>query len=197
MRSGTWRFFLCGKCGHVREVPSEYIGRSVDCPKCKRTGAVHDTVKVLERLIDEYRAQRTQLRELSAKLASVETAGAAGRRAAHRSRRSTSTTRGRSPIRGSSSPWSHGSTNAESSSMQNQRAMDTTGFFDEVAVQLGDAYETLKLVRQPDKVRPAKGIQCGQDHVVEERRGRDCRPDELLPGAPSILVRREVLLQER
>ena len=27
---------LCNKCGHLREARSEYAGKSVICPKCKK-----------------------------------------------------------------------------------------------------------------------------------------------------------------
>ena len=153
--------FLCGKCGHVREVPSEYIGRTVDCPKCKRAGVVYDTVRLIERLIGEYRAQRAELRELSAKLAPGE---AAGPRAGERpslpaidihDTRTLADPRQFEPI----VAW------FEKRRVQldaNQRAMDTTGFFDEVAVQLGDGYETLKPVSNQIRYAQRRGFSAAK-----------------------------------
>ncbi|MDE0361941.1 MAG: hypothetical protein OXI74_12295 [Rhodospirillaceae bacterium] len=137
--------FLCGKCGHVREVPSEYIGRSVGCPQCKQAGAVHDTVKLFERLIGGYRAQKVELRDLRAKLAPGEAARPPGGDRPPLPEIDIHDTRALADPRQFESivAW------FKKRRVQfdaNQRAMDTTGFFDEVAVQLGDGYETLKLV---------------------------------------------------
>ena len=137
--------FLCGKCGHVREVPVEYIGRSVDCPRCKERGSIHDTVTFLNRVIGEYRAQRTELRELRAQLAPKEAAAqpaADGPPLADIDIHDTETL---------ADPRQFGPILAwfEQRRIQfeiNPRAMDTTGFFDEIAVQLGDRYSTLKPV---------------------------------------------------
>ena len=153
--------FLCGKCGHVREVRSEYIGRSVDCPRCRQAGAVHDTVKLLERLIGQYRTQRTELRELRAKLAPGETARPpAGERPSvpeidiH-------------DTRALADPRQYGPIVAWFKKRRvqfdaNQRAMDTTGFFDEVAVQLGDGYETLKPVSNQIRYAQRKGFSAAK-----------------------------------
>ena len=153
--------FLCGKCGHLREVPSEYIVRSVNCPRCKQAGAVHDTVKLLERLIGGYRAQRAELRELRAKLAPEEAARSlTGERPLLpeidiHDTRALADPRQFEPI----VAW------FEKRRIQfdaNQRAMDTTGFFDEVAVQLGDGYETLKLVSNQIRYAQRRGFSAAK-----------------------------------
>ena len=153
--------FLCGKCGHVREVPSEYIGRSVACPRCKQAGAVHDTVKLCERLIGAIRAQRAELRKLNAKLAPGETAGPlAGERPSLpeidiHDTRALADPRQFEPI----VAW------FKARRVQfdaNQRAMDTTGFFDEIAVQLGDGYETLKLVINQIRYAQRRGFSAAK-----------------------------------
>ena len=153
--------FLCSKCGHVREVPNEYIGRSVDCPRCKQAGVIHDTVKLLERLIDGYRVQRTELRELRTKLAPEEAA--------------------RPPAveRPSLPDINIHDTDALADPRQfepivawfekrgiqfdaNHRAMDTTGFFDEVAVQLGDGFETLQRVSNQIRYAQRRGFSAAK-----------------------------------
>ena len=153
--------FLCGKCGHVREVPNEYIGRSVDCPRCKQAGVIHDTVKLLERLIDGYRVQRTELRELRTKLAPEE---AARPPAVERpslpdidihDTDALADPRQFEPI----VAW------FEKRGIQldaNHRAMDTTGFFDEVAVQLGDGFETLQRVSNQIRYAQRRGFSAAK-----------------------------------
>ena len=162
--------FLCGKCGHVREVPSGYIGRSVACPQCKQAGAVHDTVKLFERLIDEYRDQRAELRELSAKLAPGETAGPpAGERPSIpeidiHDTRALADPRQFEPI----VAWFR---KRRVQFDANQRAMDTTGFFDEVAVQLGDRYETLKPVINQIRYAQRRGFSAAK--ITLSKSGED------------------------
>ena len=153
--------FLCGRCGHVREVASDHIGKSVGCPRCKATGAVHDTVTLLDRLIAEFRVQRTELRELRAKLMPVE--------------EEELTDAERPPL----PDIDIHATDALAHPRQfqpilewferrnirfdvNHRAMDTTGFFDEVAVQLGDRYETLKLVSNQIRFAQRKGFSAAK-----------------------------------
>ena len=143
--------FLCGKCGHVREVSSEYIGRAVECPQCKVSGSIYDTVNLLNRLIGEYRAKSKELRELRARLAPAEPVGAA----------EPSGTAGVEQVPLADIDLHDTDALADPRQFKpilawferrqiqvevNHRAMDTTGFFDEVAVRLGDRYEILKPV---------------------------------------------------
>ena len=153
--------FLCGRCGHVREVASDHVGTSVGCPRCKQAGAVHDTAKLFERLIDEYRTQGTELRELRERLAPAEEPGKQDV--------------GRPPLpdidihdtAALSDPRQFAPILAwfEQRRIQfdvNQRAMDTTGFFDEIAVQLGDGYETLKVVSNQIRYARRRGFSAAK-----------------------------------
>ena len=153
--------FFCGKCGHVREVASDHVGQSVGCPRCKEAGAVHDTVRLLERVIGEYRAQRTELRELRGKLAPAQEPGPpdVDRPALPdidlHDTDALSDPRQYQPILA----W------FEQRRIQlepDHRAMDTTGFFDEVAVRLGDGYETLKLVSNQIRFAQRKGFSAAK-----------------------------------
>ena len=145
--------FLCRRCGHVREVANDHIGRSVDCPRCKQSGAIHDTVKVLERLIGVYRAQSRVLRELRAKLAPAESSEPASVEQSEQPSLADidihdtialADPRQFEPILA----WFE---QRRIRFEANPRTMDTSGFFDEAAVQLGDRYETLK--RVSDQIR--------------------------------------------
>ena len=143
--------FLCRRCGHVREVANDLAGRSVNCPRCKQTGAIHDTAKVLERLIAVCRTQGRELRTLRA----AEPAPADSSQPANVEH---------SPLAdidihdttALADPRQFGPVLAwfEQRGIgvePNPRALDTSGFFDEVAMQLGDRYETLKPVS--DQIR--------------------------------------------
>ena len=164
--------FLCGKCGHVREVPSDYIGRSVDCPRCSQSGSIHDTVNLLHRVIGEYRAKSRELRELRARLAPAEPAGAAepiGTVDVEQvpladidihDTAALADPRQFAPILA----WFEQRKNRLE---VNHRAMDTTGFFDEVAVRLGDGYETLKPVSNQIRFAQRKGFSAAKLSLVK------------------------------
>ena len=162
--------FFCGRCGHVREVASDHIGKPVGCPRCKESGAVHDTVKLLERVIEEFRAQRTELRELRAKLAPVEEA------------EPSDIDRPLLPdidihdTGALADPRQFGPVLAwfENRGIRidvNHRAMDTTGFFDEVAVRLGDGYETLMPVVNRIRFAQRKGFSAAK--ITLSKSGED------------------------
>ncbi|MFH2044485.1 MAG: hypothetical protein ABIK92_05000, partial [Pseudomonadota bacterium] len=55
--------FRCNKCGHIREVGSEYIGKAVKCPKCDNATIIYDTVAFLQVLIKKHVAQTRELYE--------------------------------------------------------------------------------------------------------------------------------------
>ncbi len=132
----------------------------MDCPRCRESGSIHDTVTFLNRVIGEYRAQRTELRELRAQLVPGEGEAAVEQPV---------------PDGPPLSDIDIHDTDALADPRQfapvlawfeqrriefeiNHRAMDTTGFFDEVAVRLGDGYETLKPVVNQLKFAQRKGF---------------------------------------
>ena len=148
--------FLCNKCGHVREVANDYIGKSVNCPQCKQSNPIYDTVKLLNRVIGEYRAQNKALRELREQLAPTESIEP---RAVELQPLADIDIHDTTAL---ADPRQYGPILAwfEQRRIQievNHRAIDTTGFFDEIAVQLGDQYEILKLVSDNIKYVQQKG----------------------------------------
>ena len=148
--------FRCKTCSHLREVPNNYIGKSVNCPRCKTVNQIHDTVGFIEKVIEKYRLQYKELQHLRQQLAPVQT--------------SDSFSVEQQPL----ADIDIYNTTALASSQQyepilawfqerqiqldiNHQAIDTTGFFDEVAMQLGNHYEILKLVSDKIKYVQQKG----------------------------------------
>ena len=41
-------FFGCGHCNYITRIPSEYLGRTPDCPKCRKPGEVFTKRPTLE-----------------------------------------------------------------------------------------------------------------------------------------------------
>ena len=156
---------LCNECGHLREVRSEYAGKSVICPQCKRDNTVHDTIRFLKYLIGKYREKNRELQSLKEQLAPV-----AQEESADAAESEDSTIAARQLL---SDVDIHNTTTLADPQQyrpivtwMNQRgirldidhqAIDTTGFFDEVAVRLGDGYKTLKLVSNQIKFIHQKG----------------------------------------
>jgi len=56
--------FICSKCEHAREVGIDYVGKSVKCPKCKNAVVIHDTITFARALIKRNMSQTLELKEL-------------------------------------------------------------------------------------------------------------------------------------
>lgn len=148
--------FRCNKCAHLREVPSEHVGKTVKCPRCQQAVTIYDTVLFIEKLLEKYLLQTKMLRELQQQI--------------------------QPQIPENTSPPEKTSleevdiyhTEALKSDEQyrpvlqwfeqrqiavevNHKAIDTTGFFDEIALALGADYDTLSEVVEQIKFVQRKG----------------------------------------
>ena len=148
--------FRCNKCGHLREVANGYIGKSVKCPKCKQAAPIHDTVAFIENVIDKYRLKTRELHKLQNQLTEVEIL-----ELPENSGQSLEEV----DIYNTTALTQKGQYTAIIDWFQerqiqvevNQQAIDTTGFFDEVALSLGNQYELLKEVTDKIKHIQRKG----------------------------------------
>ncbi|MDM8545022.1 hypothetical protein [Candidatus Venteria ishoeyi] len=133
----------CNTCSHMREVRNDYIGKSVSCPKCKNSTPIHDTVIFVEKVIEKYHSVSNRLRQIekqtqtqliSSKLPEKPTLPADVDIF-----NTTAMTQKKEyePIL----QW------FKQKKIQlniNHKALDTTGFFDEIALALGEKYDVLK-----------------------------------------------------
>ncbi len=148
--------FRCNKCGHIREVTNDYIGKTVKCPRCSQLTPIYDTVLFLEKLLEKYLSQRKELQLLQQEYITLEAADdSADTRASLAdidlfNTRALTENHRLAPI----VDW-FGKNKIEID--VDQRNLDTTGFFDEVAVALGNNYETLKEVTDKIKRIQKKG----------------------------------------
>ncbi len=53
--------FECNACHHVQETPNVHIGRKAMCPICKEIGVICDTVLYVKELTEKYRTQKELL----------------------------------------------------------------------------------------------------------------------------------------
>ncbi|MCP4373471.1 MAG: hypothetical protein GY797_36020 [Deltaproteobacteria bacterium] len=148
--------FRCNKCGHLREVANDYIGKSVRCPQCKQIAPIHDTVAFVENVLERYLSQYKELHQLRQQFT---TAGASERQIDEQQSleaidiyNTTALTK-----RNQYEPILHWFQQRQIQVEVNQKAIDTTGFFDEVALTLGNQYGLLKEVSDKIKYIQNKG----------------------------------------
>lgn len=136
--------FRCNKCGHIREVGKNYVGRNAKCPECQNITAVYDTVPFLKSLIQKYIKQSKELKNLRNDLKKEEGAESIVENLAfdeidiHNTNVLT-----QDEYFGAIYKW------FEERNIQvhiNKGATDTRGFFDEIALILGDNFKVLSLV---------------------------------------------------
>ncbi|GAK61147.1 hypothetical protein Despr_0885 [Candidatus Vecturithrix granuli] len=137
--------FRCSKCGHLREVSNELIGTTVRCPQCKQPAPIHNTVAFIEKVLERYMSVYKELHQLQQQLSSplapsIKPEASTEERDfdIHNTKAMTYAHQYEPIVR-----W------FQQKQIQlevDQSAVDTTGFFDEVALSLGDQYDLLKEV---------------------------------------------------
>jgi len=135
----------CNKCGHVAEVPGEQLGQTLACPHCGNPVPVYDTVLFVRKVLQQYFLQRDELNGLRARLPAETPAGAPDTDALdiHNTTRLATEAQHAGILR-----WfEHRQVQVRAS----HEAVDTSGFFDDIAVELGDNYELFREV--VDKIR--------------------------------------------
>lgn len=157
----------CNKCGHLEELPPEVAGTTVPCARCHAPGQVYDTVHFIGKVLEKLFALQVEAVRLRA-------AGAGGQLLA----------RGAAAIPAADTFDPHNS-DMLSTELQhgpirewfqrrqirvrtNPKAVDTTGFFDEVAVAIGKNYGALKEV--VDRIRFAQLKGFGQATINLDRK---------------------------
>ncbi|MCQ8180770.1 hypothetical protein NP603_06600 [Methylomonas sp. SURF-1] len=139
----------CSHCGYLREVSQEHVGKTVKCPVCEQAAAIYDSVEFIKKLIDKYGALLAKYRELE----SVQNMPAEANLPKylpkdeeldlHNTAVMTNSMQYKPVIQ-----W------FERKNIRvevDHDALDTQGFFDEVAVELGDNFSVLQQVL--DKIR--------------------------------------------
>ena len=142
----------CGNCGYLREVPHEHIGKTVKCPVCEKAALIYDTVAFVKKLIDKYSHLMGKYRELE-QAANEEADNGSDQTPRHPGKienldlHNTAVMSNSMQYKPIIKWFERKSVNVE----VNHDALDTQGFYDEVAVELGDNLEVLQEVL--DKIR--------------------------------------------
>jgi hypothetical protein len=147
--------FRCNKCGHIREVGNEYVGKAVKCPKCDNATTIYDTIAFLQALIKKHAAQTRELHELRNELSVNNAAQETYENSSLEDIDIHNTnifTQDNSFV-----PIIEWFKNKNVQVQVNPYAVDTTGFFDEIALQLGNNFSELSFVSNQIKYIQKKG----------------------------------------
>ena len=127
----------CNKCGHVAEMAAEHIGTSVACPACGNETPAYDTVLFVRKVLQQYFALRDELQRLQAAqpgavTPTAPTAAASAALDLHNTDQLVSDAQHAAIL-----DWFQ---RRQIQVRTNPDAVNTTGFFDEIAVEIGDNY---------------------------------------------------------
>jgi flavodoxin len=143
---------LCNHCSYLREVPDKYVGKTIKCPICKQSIQIHNVIAFVKNVLTKYKTLHKEYCKLKGNSESLE----------------------KKVLFLEDENIDFHNTSAMTSQSQfkpikdwfdqkrilldiNTKALDTQGFFDEIAVALGDNYELLKDVNDRIKKAQRKG----------------------------------------
>ncbi len=148
--------FRCNKCGHLREVTNDYIGKPVKCPRCSQVTPIYDTVVYVEKLLEKFLSQRKELTLLQRECITVDEVYNTDE---------TQASLGEIDLFNTTALTEHHQfvpiidwfKKKKIQISVDPKQLDTTGFYDEIAVALGNNYDTLKEVSEKIKRIQKKG----------------------------------------
>jgi hypothetical protein len=130
--------FRCNKCAHLEERPDGQLGETVACPKCGNMAPVYGTQFFVAKLLDKYFAGQREISRLKTLIAGVAeevpvaaTASSTLNEIDFFNTDSLASDAQHGPIY----DWFK---RKQITVQANMRGVDTTGFFDEVAVNIGN-----------------------------------------------------------
>ena len=147
--------FRCNKCGHIREVGIDYIGKSVKCPKCDNSATIHDTVAFLNALIKKHINQTKEFHKLRKELTNNNSDQEAAENFSFEDIDIYNTNI--FTQNNSFAPIIEWFEKQNIKVQVNPYAVDTTGFFDEIALLLGNNFSVLSFVSNQVKYIQNKG----------------------------------------
>lgn len=136
----------CNKCGSLAEYASEMVGTTQACARCAADVAVYDTTFFIGRLLEQFFALRQELTQLKAATPQTATEVPAPPFDIHNTDQFSSESQHKAILQ-----WLRG---RNIDATINAGAVDTTGFFDEAAVEIGSDRELLGHVC--DRIRGAQ-----------------------------------------
>lgn len=164
--------YRCNACGHLAELANETVGSNLACPKCGRDNTVYDATFFVRKLLEKYFALRTAYKQLQAELDNPEPVEATEVVPAvdavlegidlHNTSLLSTAVQHR-PIE----DWF---ADKQIAVTFNHKAIDTSGFFDEVAIEIGRDLDFYKPVL--DQIRYAQTRGFTQVNVPLDKRSQ-------------------------
>jgi hypothetical protein len=167
--------YRCNTCGYIAEMTGDAVGSSVACAKCARLNPVYDTLFFVGKILDKYFALRVAHKRLQAEFdnqgtaespPSAPLAPAADTRLDGIDLHNTSllsTQDQHQPI----TDWFAA---RKITVKPNHQAIDTSGFYDEAAIEIGSDLELYRPVL--DQIRYAQGRGFTQINVRLDKRSQ-------------------------
>lgn len=171
--------FRCNKCGHLQEVGNDYIGKSAKCPQCQQAAPIYDTVQFVEKVLGKYFKQQKELLKLQQTTNEVELLEI---QVIDKPEEEFFSLKDVDILNTTELTNDHQYqpiikwfATKQVKVTVNPKELDTTGFFDDVALELGNNYEMLKEVTDKIKRIQKKGYtninfplaQKSQKHLQE------------------------------
>ncbi len=147
--------FRCNKCGHIREVGSDHIGKSISCPKCDASTIIYDTIPYINALIKKHIEHKKELKILR----SQSTQDIPDETTSNDFSIEDIDIYNTNILTKSFAPIAEWFKEKGIKAEINPYAVDTTGFFDEVALLLGKDFELLSIVSNQIKYIQNKGYE--------------------------------------
>ena len=144
----------CKQCGHTREVGNEYIGKSVHCPQCRHATRVYETIPFINALLKKHFLVLKELYDLKKQTHQPESSSELQALDDIDIYNTTALTSS-----GQYQPIVQWFDKLNIKTRINHDAIDTTGFFDEIALSLGNNFNTLKFVSNQIKYVQNKGYE--------------------------------------
>lgn len=149
--------FSCNNCGFIREVGNDYLGKSVKCPKCESIKTIYDTTVYVSRLIKKYIETSKELQALQGRLPAeagnfeVEKKLLFAEIDIYNTDHLTK--------QHNLEPVAEWFKKSKIEVSIDKEAIDTRGFFDEVAVLIGGNYHDLSFLCSQIKYNQSKGFE--------------------------------------
>lgn len=144
---------LCNKCSYLREVSDEYIGKAINCPVCKDSTPIHNTTAFVKNVTTKYQNLYDKYCYLKAGVDFVSLEDVEVNLDEDIDLHNTSAMTSQSQFK----PIIEWFKKKGIVLNVNTKTIDTQGFFDEIAVALGEDYELLKEVNHRIKKAQRNG----------------------------------------
>lgn len=138
--------FRCNKCGHLQEQPDGRLGETIPCPNCANQAPVYSAIYFIGKLLDKYFAAQREIARLQGRSDSnvdVHSQASTVQNSLDEIDLSNTDQLASELQHGPIYDWFN---RKQIKVVANMRGVDTTGFFDEVAVSIGHNLPVLKEV---------------------------------------------------